>query len=121
MVRMTEKTILIIEDDANIRDTLKTALELEDYDIHLAENGKEGFNVLESGVRPGLILLDLMMPVMNGWEFIKEIKKFKDYSDIPIVVVSAFVDRAKGLDCDDFVLKPLELNHLIDTVKDNMK
>lgn len=113
---MENKRILVIEDDANIRDVLKLSLEFEGYKVVCAKNGKEGVELLAS-TDPGLILLDLMMPVMNGWEFVDYLKEKNLFSKYPVIVVSAYSERAKAIDCKDFVLKPLELEDLLLSVK----
>jgi CheY-like chemotaxis protein len=118
---METKTILVIEDDANIRDVLKLALNFEGYEVLSAKNGKEGLEVLENNSAPGLILLDLMMPIMNGWEFVEALKNRNIFNKIPIVVVSAYSERAKVIDCTDFVVKPLELEVLLNAVNKNFK
>lgn len=113
---MTKKRILVIEDDANIRDVLKLALEFEGYEVTCAKNGKEGLEILAK-TNPGLILLDLMMPIMNGWEFVDQLKRENLFEKYPVIVVSAYSERAKVIDCKDFVLKPLELEDLLKSVK----
>lgn len=115
---MTKKRILIVEDDASIRDVLKLALEFEGYEVAIAKNGKEGLEML-SQTNPGLILLDLMMPVMNGWEFVEHLKNENLFKKYPVIVVSAYSERAKAIDCKDFVMKPLELEQLLESVKKN--
>ena len=117
---MSKKCVLVIEDDANIRDVLKLALNFEGYDVVTAKNGKEGLDVLETA-KPGLILLDLMMPVMNGWEFVDHLKEKHKYENIPIVVVSAYSERAKAIDCTDFLVKHLELETLLTSVDRNYR
>ncbi len=117
---MKEK-ILVIEDDANIREVLRLALEFEGYEVQAAQNGKEGMEILEKFSPPGLILLDLMMPIMNGWEFVEELKRRGLFDQVPIVVVSAYSERAKKIDCTDFVVKPLELERLLNSVEKNFK
>jgi CheY-like chemotaxis protein len=118
---MNKKKILIVEDDVNIREVLKLALDFEGYDVVTAQNGKEGLEALEKNPSAGLILLDLMMPVMNGWEFVDELKSRNQFQHFPIIVVSAYSERAKTIDCTDFVLKPLELDNLLDSVKKNFR
>lgn len=118
---MSKKCVLVIEDDANIRDVLKLALNFEGYEVITAKNGREGLDALQGQTKPGLILLDLMMPVMNGWEFVDELKERKTFNDIPIVVVSAYSERAKAIDCTDFVVKPLELETLLTSVNKNYR
>lgn len=117
---MTKKDVLIVEDDANIREVLKLALDFEGYKVVLATNGKEAMDLLPK-INPGLIILDLMMPVMNGWEFVEEIKKHEEYRHIPIVVVSAYSERAKAIECTEFVQKPLELETLLQAVSKHFK
>ena len=117
---MTQKEILIVEDDPNIQDVLMLALEFEGYKVVAANNGREALDLLPQ-LNPGLILLDLMMPIMNGWEFVEEIKKLDSYKDIPIVVISAYSERAINIECTEFVQKPLELETLLSAVKRHYK
>jgi PAS domain S-box-containing protein len=79
---------LIIEDDEPSRSMLRRTLEELQWDVAEAENGKEGLELLD-GERPDLILLDLMMPVMDGFEFVEEVRRREDLHSIPIIVVSA--------------------------------
>lgn len=118
---MSKKKIIVIEDDPNIREVLKLALDFEGYEVVTAQNGKEGLETLDKHPNIGLILLDLMMPIMNGWEFVDELKNKKKFDNVPIIVVSAYSERAKSIDCTDFVLKPLELQTLLESVKRNYK
>lgn len=118
---MSQKQILVIEDDANIRDVLQLALNFEGYKVVTAKNGKEGLELLSKIPHPGLILLDLMMPVMNGWEFVEAFRKKIEFKDIPVVVVSAYSERARAIECAEFVLKPLELETLLLAVKKHFK
>lgn len=117
---MTQKEILIVEDDPNIQDVLMLALEFEGYKVVSANNGREALDILPQ-LNPGLILLDLMMPIMNGWEFVEKIKKIDSYKDIPIVVISAYSERAINIECTEFVQKPLELETLLSAVKRHYK
>src|SRR5262245_40170839 len=93
--RNTSRDILLIEDDVDIRTILKDALEWEGYRVYTASNGQEGIDILPEIPAPGLILLDLMMPIMNGWEFADALETYHPYSDIPIVTISAFSDPEK--------------------------
>lgn len=89
---MTEakgNTILIVEDDLAIRETLGELMRLEGFNPELAANGQEALHALERGLRPCLILLDLMMPVMDGFMFRAEQVKSPVWSKIPVVVMSA--------------------------------
>lgn len=110
------KSILVIEDNKEIQDSLKLALEVEGYDVFTADNGKEGMDKLARIPTPCLILLDLMMPVMNGWEFIEAISKDLMLSSIPVVVVSAFGDKKGTPKTEGYIQKPIDLDALLNTV-----
>jgi CheY-like chemotaxis protein len=91
---MSCSQILIVEDDADIRDTLQQILEIEGFTVATADNGRDALDRLLHESQPCLILLDLMMPVMNGWEFLQVLKHQHQHvlATIPIVVVSAAAD-----------------------------
>lgn len=110
--------ILIIEDNDGIRETLQIFLELERYTIFTAANGKEGLEALQRHSRPCLILLDLMMPVMNGWEFAEQMKKDESFATIPIVVVTAYGDQTDAINAMKVIKKPIDLEVLLEAVKD---
>lgn len=111
------KTILIVEDDESIRETLQAVLELEGHNVLAAENGQVGLNLLASHPKPSLILLDLMMPVMNGWEFATVLESDSNLSDIPVIVVSAYSEKAITIKSKAILKKPVDLKLLYDTVK----
>jgi CheY-like chemotaxis protein len=111
------KIILVVEDDEGIRETLKFALELDGYKVSTAANGQEGIELLQTIPKPGLILLDLMMPVMDGWGFIAALEKDMAFSTIPVVVVSAFADKAKTIRAAEIITKPMNFEHLMEVVK----
>ena len=113
-----KKTVLIIEDDHDIRETFKQLLELEGYTVATASNGKEGIDILNKMQSPCLILLDLMMPVMNGWEFLSAQKADERLSKIPVVVVTAVgKESAESPSATGYIKKPVELEVLLETVK----
>jgi two-component system, chemotaxis family, chemotaxis protein CheY len=103
----------VVEDDADIRETLQLILELEGYAISTAGNGLEALEILRSGVRPGLILLDLMMPVMGGWEFLELVQREPRLAGIPVVLVTAFADRAGNLPVKAVIPKPIEMEEML--------
>jgi CheY-like chemotaxis protein len=86
--------ILLIEDERDLRETLKLFLELEGFRVAAAQNGREGLDLLDESGPPCLIVLDLMMPVMNGWEFLEALKQEHQavLSDTPMVVITASPD-----------------------------
>jgi CheY-like chemotaxis protein len=110
------KSILVIEDNKEIQDSLKMALEIEGYNVSIANNGKEGMEQLGKIPTPCMILLDLMMPVMNGWEFVEIISKDIMFSSIPIVVVSAFGDKQVTPKTNGYIQKPIDLDSLLNTI-----
>ena len=112
------KKILIVEDEANIRELLRLYLEREGYTVLEAENGVEGIKKWKSD-KPDMLLLDVMMPVMDGWEVCREIRA---ESDVPIIMLTAkgeTADRVSGLEmgADDYVVKPLEMPEVIARVR----
>lgn len=108
--------ILVVEDNKEIQDSLKVALEVEGYNVFTADNGKEALDSLRKNPTPCLILLDLMMPVMNGWEFVEEVSKDIMLSSIPIVVVSAYGDKKGTPKTVGYIQKPVDLDALLNTV-----
>ena len=108
--------VLVVEDDTDIRETVQQILESEGYLVHTATNGKEAIEALKLIAEPCLILLDLMMPVMNGWEFLKERQKNNMLSSLPVVVVSAVDYQAKSLTADQVVRKPPDIDLLLKLV-----
>ncbi len=117
-----EKTILIVEDDSNIRELLSLYLEQEGYHIETAQDGAEGLRAYKR-VHPDLILLDLMMPVMDGTQMIRELRTF---SKTPVVVLTAkgeVYDKVALLElgADDYITKPFEMREVIARVRAVMR
>ena len=110
-------TILIVEDDIDTREMLGRFLELEGYRVETAENGKRALERLGSGVEACVILLDLMMPVMDGWQFRQEQTRNAELADIPVIVVSAAGrERIQKIDADAYLSKPVDLEELLGCV-----
>ena len=112
------KKIVIVEDEANIRELLRLYLEREGYTVLEAENGVEGIKKWKSD-KPDMLLLDVMMPVMDGWAVCREIRA---ESDVPIIMLTAkgeTADRVSGLEmgADDYIVKPLEMPEVIARVR----
>jgi len=108
--------ILIIEDNKEIQSAIQSALVEYGYNVFTADNGKEGLLKLSQMPAPCLILLDLIMPVMSGWEFIEEINKNIIYSNIPIVIVSALASQSGLSGNQTFLEKPIDLDSLLQRV-----
>jgi CheY-like chemotaxis protein len=112
--------VLIVEDDFDIREVLADVLEEEGYSVAEAANGYEALELLRrTESRPRLILLDLMMPVMSGWQFVAEQRQDGELSGIPVVIVSAdgnLQQKAASLGANGYIRKPIEIEHLLDQV-----
>lgn len=104
------KQVMIVEDDAALRDELAALLKREGYDVVTAGNGRDALERLHWGLRPAVILLDLRMNVMTGWEFRAEQKKDAAVADIPVIAMTT--GRWKPEDLRDFpeqIAKPIDL------------
>jgi|TARA_B110000003_G_scaffold213695_1_gene212743 CheY-like chemotaxis protein len=114
--------ILIVEDNEMNRDMLSRRLERKGFSIVMAEDGKKGVDMSLSET-PDLILMDLSLPVMDGWEATSTIKANPVTKDIPIIVLTAHAmagDREKALDAgaDEYDTKPIEFKRLLGKIKD---
>jgi CheY-like chemotaxis protein len=114
---ISEKRILVVEDDAITSDALKMVLELEGYQVDCAANGQEALKHLQQTVeKPDLILLDLFMPVMDGKQFREEQKSHPAFSHIPVVVLSG-ADRETTMDASGYIVKPFQPDELLKAVR----
>jgi CheY-like chemotaxis protein len=112
--------VLVVDDDFDLRSLLVDILEQEGYQAVPAVHGGKALELLRDGLRPSLILLDMMMPVMDGWTFRAEQRGDPDLSDIPVVVFSAFTDvktTAEELEAADGLAKPLRLEELLSVIE----
>ena len=110
-------SILVIDDDPDIRSSLFDILGEEGYRVAGARNGREALDYLKNQTRPSLILLDMMMPEMDGWRFRREQQKLPELADIPVVVLSAHGnvrDAALALGAADYLRKPLRIDSLLE-------
>jgi CheY-like chemotaxis protein len=107
-------TVFIVEDDVDTREMLEHFLETEGYAVETAANGKIALERLAGGVKPAVILLDLMMPVMDGWQFRRAQVRDSSLARIPVIVVSAAGrERVTQIDADDYLSKPVNLDELL--------
>jgi CheY-like chemotaxis protein len=111
--------VMIVEDDRDTREMLGRFLELEGFDVHTAANGRQALDSLRAGDPASVILLDLMMPVMDGWQFRAAQINDPDLSHIPVVVVTAAGAREKipAISADGWVSKPIDLDRLLATIR----
>src|SRR5918994_480302 len=111
---MTQPTVFIVEDDVDTREMLGRFLELEGFHVETAENGRQALDRLEGGASPCVILLDLMMPVMDGWQFRREQIQRAALANIPVIVVSAAGrERLEQIDANAYLCKPVDLEELL--------
>src|SRR6476646_11859410 len=107
--------VLIVDDDHDMRAALSETLEMEGHQTKCVSNGQEALDHLRTGAVPCLILLDLMMPVMNGWQFRERQREDTGLAGIPLVVITAdghAARKAKELSADDYLQKPLRPEQL---------
>ncbi len=105
-----KKMIMVVEDDIFISDIYDVKLKDAGYDVVMANNGREAIDKLESGVRPDLILLDIVMPYMDGFDVLEAINRREEWKGIPIVLLTNLsqkedVDRGITLGAKDFLIK----------------
>ena len=115
--------ILYIEDERPVIDLVREALKLAGYKVVGATSGRQGL-VLMRERRPDLLLLDLMMPDINGWDIYREMKTDKGLADIPVIVVSAKIPEYDNIviedlpPVEDYITKPFDVEELTQSVKD---
>ncbi len=114
----SEVQVLVVDDDRDIRELIKTTLLDEGYKVMTAENGADALTILNR-VQPDLILLDMRMPIMDGWAFSKAYRQSYP-NPVPIVVLTAATDAAQfasQIKADNFLAKPFNLLDLLDMVE----
>jgi CheY-like chemotaxis protein len=116
---LRNQTVLIVEDDDSIRAITSEVLESEGVEVIEAKNGREAITQLLDGVVPSVILLDLMMPGFNGWEFMEAKKKDQRIANIPVIIFTAMDGTRDFLiqDAADLIRKPVDLHVLYEVVK----
>ncbi len=112
--------VLIVEDDADLREMMAQLLSLEGYNAATVSNGREALQYLHNGHQtPHVILLDLMMPVMDGWEFRRQQQADPAVADVPVIVLSALdQSRAADVNAQAFLKKPLDFDRLLQLVRE---
>ena len=119
------KKILIVDDEADMRVMFSTRLEISNFEVIEAEDGEEGLEKAKKE-KPDLIVLDLMLPKINGFEVCRMLKFDDDYKDIPIIVLSALSqqnEREKAAQCgaDAYFIKPFDLGLLVTKIESLLK
>ena len=118
------KKILYVEDNEMNRDMLGRRLRRRDYEVIFAFDGQEGLDKMKSE-SPDVVLMDMGLPVMDGWEATTKAKADPEISDIPIIALTAHAmetDKQKALDCgaDDFDTKPVDFKRLLEKIESNI-
>ena len=108
-------SILIVEDDEDVREAMVAFLEMKGYSVASARNGKEALDYLHSAPAPDLIITDLAMPVMDGRQFRREQLKDARLAAIPMLVITAMADRTH-IDASEILLKPVDADLLLTAV-----
>ena len=108
--------IVVVDDDPDAREMLSEYLAFCGFAVHQAQDGREAIDVAER-IQPAVMLMDLMMPRMDGWEATRRLKTNARTREITIVAVSACThatdqERARGVGCDEFICKPVDLQSL---------
>ena len=108
----SSKNLLLIDDDHDIRDLLATVLRSEGYAVETAANGHEGLSKLRSGFT-GIVIVDFMMPVMNGEEFLEALKDDPALKAIPVMMISASATEENARHARQFIPKPFDIHFLL--------
>jgi CheY-like chemotaxis protein len=115
---VTHCPVLIVEDDDDLREMMAQLLSLEGYQAAAVTNGQEALEYLRQGTAPDLILLDMMMPVMDGWEFRRRQKSDPSMAEVPVIVLSALDQgRITDISAEAILKKPLDFDRLLELVR----
>jgi CheY-like chemotaxis protein len=109
---MNERRILIVEDDADIRDALADAMSDAGVEVVVAEDGVDALDRLRTGPRPAVILLDLRLPRLGGEEFLREMRADPRFEHVPVITMTAGTGSAEGSDIVARLQKPIDLDDL---------
>ena len=119
------KKIMIVDDETDVTESIKMVLEKTStkYEVSCANSGEECFKLLENNKVPDLILLDIMMPSMSGWDVVHKLKENAVWREIPVILLTALpnrgVEEVESKSIEDYIQKPIEVSDLkqrIDTV-----
>ena len=108
------RTVLLVEDDNDVRETVADSLREDGYDVRTASNGAEALQQLAGGPPPMVVITDLMMPVMTGWELVARMRQDGRLASVPVVVTSAA--SARMVQCNAVLSKPLRWEDLTRTL-----
>ena len=120
-MKMNRAKILIVDDEINIVQTLQDRLEVNGYRVITACDGREGLQKAMAE-KPDIILLDIIMPIMDGHEMLEHLRKTEEIKDTPVIILSARsqtqdIGRANICGIDDYIVKPFDLNELLEKIE----
>ncbi|HEY0607535.1 MAG TPA: response regulator [Herpetosiphonaceae bacterium] len=110
--RQRTPTVLVIDDEDYVADMLASALEIEGYTVHLAYNGRDGLSLAQT-LRVDLVIIDIMMPYMDGLTLIGELRQLDHTLDVPIILISAGARPRQQMPHVTFLPKPFDLDHML--------
>lgn len=114
-------SILVVEDDDDIRNAIVDLLESEGYHAEAAVNGKDALDKLDTMDKPCLVLLDMMMPIMNGRQFLDVVTKDSKLAPLPVLIVSAVADKTNTEGSVGFLKKPIDIDVVLNVVSQYCK
>lgn len=109
-----DRSVMVVEDDPDVRDIVGSLLDAEGFRVLAARNGREALAALGGGPRPCVILLDLVMPEMDGWEFLQALRARPGFETLPVVVVTTYPSIVPGANA--LIQKPFDFENLVATV-----
>ena len=111
---MADSCVMVVEDDSDIREVVESLLGSEGYRVRSVRNGREALDQLDQEPRPSVILLDLVMPQMNGWQFLDALRHREGFEKTPVVVVTTYPSVVEGANA--LIQKPFDFENLVATV-----
>jgi len=111
---MSGDRIMVVEDDGDVREVVGGLLDAEGFQVVAARNGREALAQLDREPAPRVILLDLVMPEMNGWQFIDALRHRREFDRVPVVVVTTYPSIVEGANA--MLQKPFDFENLVATV-----
>ncbi len=116
---MGSMTVMIVDDNQDIRALIRQALQFEGYDVVQAENGDVARRRLVAGEKPHVVLLDMMMPVMDGKQFLEWKNQQPDWANIPVIVISALAGDTTLTGIRGYLRKPIDIDDMMDMIQKN--
>ncbi len=114
---MSKRKVLVVEDDSYLRESIDSLLREEGYEVVIASNGKEALSILNDQDPPQLILLDLGLPEMDGWDLLEECGASNKWAKIPVLVITGTPVGHRHFGMKEVIMKPFDLNRILAAVK----